>query len=102
MHESRDPNARGFDIVGTVLVTAGLFSLVWALIRTNSHSWMSPQTIGFLAVAAAVLLVAFVIWEGRQADPMIPLSFFRKRAFDVAVDRRSRSSASRCSGSSTS
>ena len=46
--ESRDPNARGFDIVGTLLVTGGLFALVWALIRTNSHSWSSGQTIGFL------------------------------------------------------
>jgi EmrB/QacA subfamily drug resistance transporter len=84
VHESRDPGARGFDIVGTVLVTAGLFSLVWALIRTNSHSWQSSQTIGFL-IAAAVLLAGFVVWEDRQADPMIPLSFFRRRAFDVAV-----------------
>ena len=84
VQESRDPNAKGFDIVGTVLVTAGLFSLVWALIRTNAHSWTSPQTIGFL-IAAAVLLVAFIIWESRQAEPMLPLSFFRRRAFDVSV-----------------
>src|SRR4051812_40013950 len=84
VHESRDPKARGFDIVGTVLVTGGLFSLVWALIRTNSHSWGSPETIIPL-VAAAILLVAFVIWEDRQSDPMIPLSFFRRRSFDVAV-----------------
>jgi EmrB/QacA subfamily drug resistance transporter len=82
--ESRDPKVRSFDILGTVLVTAGLFSLVWALIRTNSHSWQSAQTIGFLA-AALVLLVAFVVWEDRQSDPMIPLSFFRRRSFDVAV-----------------
>jgi EmrB/QacA subfamily drug resistance transporter len=84
VQESRDPKARGFDIVGTVLVTAGLFSLVWALIRTNAHSWTSPQTIGFL-IAAAVLLVAFIYWEDRQAEPMLPLAFFRRRAFDVAI-----------------
>ncbi|MDX6628406.1 MAG: hypothetical protein QOH00_652, partial [Gaiellales bacterium] len=84
VHESRDPNARRFDIVGTILVTFGLFSLVWALIRTNSHSWMSGQTIGFL-VAAVVLIAAFIKWESRHADPMIPLSFFRRRSFDVAI-----------------
>ena len=84
VRESKDPKARSIDIVGTVLVTGGLFSLVWALIRTNSHSWGSPQTIGFLLVAA-VLLVGFVVWEDRQAEPMIPLSFFRRRAFDVSV-----------------
>ena len=32
-----------------------------------------------------MLLVGFIVWEDRQADPMIPLSFFRRRAFDVAV-----------------
>ncbi len=84
VHESRDPKARGFDIIGTLLVTAGLFSLVWALIRTNSHSWGSGQTLGFL-VAAIILLAGFILWEDRQSDPMIPLSFFRRRSFDVAV-----------------
>jgi Na+/melibiose symporter-like transporter len=84
VHESRDPGARRLDIVGTLLVSGGLFSVVWALIRTNSHSWSSGQTLGFLA-AAVLLLVAFVLWEGRQSDPMIPLSFFRRRSFDVAI-----------------
>ena len=84
VHESRDPNARRFDIVGTILITGGLFSLVWALIRTNSHSWSSGQTLGFLA-AAAVLVTAFIVWESRNADPMIPLSFFRRKSFDVAI-----------------
>ena len=67
-----------------MLVTGGLFSLVWALIRTNAHSWTSPQTIGFL-IAAAVLLTAFIVWESRVSEPMLPLSFFRRRAFDVSV-----------------
>ena len=44
--ESRDPAARSLDIVGTVLVTAGMFSLIWALIETSSHSWTSAYTLG--------------------------------------------------------
>jgi EmrB/QacA subfamily drug resistance transporter len=84
VHESRDPKARSFDILGTVLVTTGLFSLVWALIRTNAHSWFSAGTVGFL-VAAVVLLGGFIGWEARQSEPMIPLTFFRRRSFDVAV-----------------
>ena len=32
-----------------------------------------------------MLLGGFIVWESRQSDPMIPLSFFRRRAFDVAI-----------------
>ena len=81
--ESRDPSAKHIDIVGTLLVTGGLFALTWGLIKTDSHSWTSPYIIGFLALAA-VLLVGFVVWELRQSDPMIPLGFFRKPAFSIS------------------
>ena len=56
--------ATSLDIVGTVLVTAGLFALVFGLIQTNTHSWLSAEILG-LFVAAAVLLVSFVVWEMR-------------------------------------
>ena len=35
-------------------------------------------------MAAAVLLAAFVGWEARAANPMLPLRFFRNRAFSAA------------------
>ena len=78
--ESRDPGARRLDIVGTSLVTAGLFSLVWALIKTGTHAWLSTYTLGFL-VLAVVLLAGFLWWESRSDQPMVPLGFFRRRAF---------------------
>ncbi len=81
--ESRDPRTTRLDIVGTVLVTAGLFALVFGLIQTNNHSWLSPEILG-LFVAAAVLLVSFVLWEMRTPQPMLPLGFFKSRAFSVA------------------
>jgi EmrB/QacA subfamily drug resistance transporter len=81
--ESRDPSARSLDIVGTVLISAGLFLLTWGLIKTASHSWLGAYTLGFLA-AAAVLVVLFILWESRIRDPMIPLGFFRIRAFSVS------------------
>jgi EmrB/QacA subfamily drug resistance transporter len=82
--ESRDPTADRLDIVGTVLVTAGLFTLVYGLIKTNTHPWISVFTLGFMAAAAA-LLVAFVVWESRVANPMVPLGFFKKRSFDASA-----------------
>ena len=82
--ESKDPRATTLDIPGTVLVTAGLFSLVYGLIETNTHAWISVFTLGWLAVAL-VLLAAFVLWESRIQNPMIPLGFFRKRSFDASA-----------------
>ena len=63
--ESRDTTTKTLDGIGVVLVTAGLFSLTWALIKTGSHSWTSAYTLGWLALAA-VLLILFV--AARVAD----------------------------------
>jgi EmrB/QacA subfamily drug resistance transporter len=81
--ESRDPNARTLDIVGTGLVTSALFLLTWGLIKTTDHPWLSAYTLTFL-IASLVLFALFVAWEARAADPMIPLGFFRFRAFTVS------------------
>jgi EmrB/QacA subfamily drug resistance transporter len=83
VEETRDPTAKTLDVVGTVLVTAGLFLLVWGLIKTGTHSWTSAYTLGFLG-AAAIALVSFVWWESRVESPMIPLDFFRERAFSIS------------------
>jgi EmrB/QacA subfamily drug resistance transporter len=82
--ESRDPTARTLDFLGTVLVTGGLFALVYGLIETNTHAWLSSFTLGFMALAI-VLLAGFVLWESRQKDPMVPLEFFKKRSFDASA-----------------
>jgi EmrB/QacA subfamily drug resistance transporter len=81
--ESRDPGARRLDIVGTVLITSGLFLLTWGLIKTTDHAWLSLYTLGFLA-SAAMLIAAFLVWESRVDSPMIPLDFFRRRAFSIS------------------
>jgi EmrB/QacA subfamily drug resistance transporter len=82
--DSRDPTAKTLDIPGTVLVTGGLFALVYGLIKTNTHPWISGFTLGWLG-AAVVLLVGFVVWESRVKNPMVPLGFFKKRSFDASA-----------------
>jgi MFS family permease len=67
-----------------VLVTGGLFALVYGLIKTNTHAWLSAYTLGFMALAL-VLLVGFVVWESRQKNPMVPLGFFKKISFDASA-----------------
>ncbi len=81
--ESRDTSTTSIDVVGTVLITAGLFLLTFGLIETNTHSWTSPFILSLLA-AAAVTIAVFVLWESRVAEPMIPLDFFRRRVFAIS------------------
>jgi EmrB/QacA subfamily drug resistance transporter len=80
LRESRDPNATRIDWGGLVTFSVGLFLLVLALVRGNAEGWGSPTIVGLFA-AAAVLLGAFLAIERRVAEPMLPLGFFRRRAF---------------------
>jgi EmrB/QacA subfamily drug resistance transporter len=66
------------DIAGAVTVTGALMVAVYAIVNGNENGWGSPQTLGLLAAAAA-LLVAFVVIESRAASPLIPLGLFRLR-----------------------
>jgi EmrB/QacA subfamily drug resistance transporter len=68
------------DLPGLVLVTGGAFGLVWALVRGNTVGWGSAEVIGALATGAA-LLAAFIGWELRAAQPMLPMRLFGSRAF---------------------
>jgi EmrB/QacA subfamily drug resistance transporter len=77
--ESRGPAGR-LDLPGVGLATAGLLGVVYATVRGNELGWGSTTVIGSYA-AGAVLLVLFGLWERRTAAPMLPLRFFRSRAF---------------------
>ncbi len=75
---------RSLDVPGAVTVTAGLALLVYAIVNTTSHPWTSAQTLSTLGVAL-VLLVAFVVIEGRFAPaPLMPLRLFRSRSLSGA------------------
>ncbi len=77
--ESRRDDVRGsFDFAGAVAVTGGLALLVYAVVDAVNVGWGATRTIVCLAVAAG-LLVAFVVIELRQRDPLMPFSIFRLR-----------------------
>src|SRR5205807_2996078 len=80
--ETHGPDGR-LDLPGLALASAGLFGIVWGLVRGNSVGWGSAQIVGSL-VAGAVLLAAFVAWERRTATPMLRMEFFQNRAFSLA------------------
>src|SRR3954454_20660683 len=68
VQESRDPPARRPDWIGLLTFSAGLAALVYGLIRSNEDGWSSASVLGSL-VAAAVLLVAFVLAEAVGRAP---------------------------------
>ena len=59
------------DIGGVLLVSGGVFALVYGLSNAAAHGWAAPSTWGFLAAGAA-LLAAFAAWQGRAARPLLP------------------------------
>lgn len=81
VRESRLPQAR-LDLVGMVLAAAGLFALVWGIVNGETDGWTSAEVLGAFA-AGALLLAVFVVWEARVPQPMLPLSFYRVRAFTL-------------------
>jgi EmrB/QacA subfamily drug resistance transporter len=77
--ESFGSKAR-IDIVGIALVSAAALGLVWGLSRANVAGWGSAEVVAALA-AGVVLGAAFLAWEARVSEPMVPLRLFRRRAF---------------------
>ncbi|HEX6026241.1 MAG TPA: MFS transporter [Solirubrobacter sp.] len=81
--ESKNERAGAFDIAGAVLVTSGLMVLVYAIVRANENGWGSAETLGFGAVALA-LLTAFFVVESRIRGPLVRLDIFKIRSLAVA------------------
>src|SRR3954462_15301373 len=77
--ESHGPAGR-LDVPGVALPPAGLLGGVYATVRGNALGWGSATVIGSYAAGFAVL-VLFGLWERRAPAPMLPLRFFRSRAF---------------------
>jgi EmrB/QacA subfamily drug resistance transporter len=70
------------DLLGGGLVTSGVVAIVWALTRANDVGWSSAETVAAFA-AGAVLLAAFLAWEKRASEPMVPLRLFAVREFAI-------------------
>jgi len=82
--ESIDEHAeRSFDVAGAVTATAGLMTLVYAIVKAQSDGWTSALTLSTFA-AAAILLTSFVLIEQRASAPLVRLSIFRVRSLTAA------------------
>ena len=82
LDESYGPAAM-LDLPGVALATAGLTGIVWGLIRGNGEGWASAEIVTAL-VGGAIVFALFIVWELRAREPMLPMRFFRNRAFALA------------------
>lgn len=73
---------RRLDVLGTALVSAAAFGIVWALIRGNDVGWTSPEVLA-AAVGGVLALVLFVGWELRADAPLVPMRLFATPAFSA-------------------
>ena len=73
------------DFTGLALVAGGVGCLEFFLDKGQEKDWFGSPEIRTVALIAAVLLVAFVIWEWRHPDPIVDLKLLKNRNFGTAV-----------------
>jgi EmrB/QacA subfamily drug resistance transporter len=74
---------KNFDARGAVLVTGAMLLLIYTLVKAPSVGWGTTRTVAGLA-GAGLLLVAFVVNERRDSNPLVPLSIFRIKGLAAA------------------
>jgi len=82
--DSHDPDAARFDLLGALLSTIALGSLIWSVIEAPSHGWTSlPILCGFaLGLGASAL---FVVWENHTSTPMFEMSLLKSPQLSAAA-----------------
>jgi EmrB/QacA subfamily drug resistance transporter len=84
----RPGRRHGWDVVGVILATAGLFAVVFGLIEGQRYNWGEIASYGVtipeLIIGGVAVIGLFLVWERFQTEPLLPLSLFRERNFAVA------------------
>ena len=84
----RPGRRHGWDVLGIIMATAGLFAIVFGLIEGQKYSWGQVDSFGVtipeVIGGGAALIVLFLLWERFQKEPLLPLNLFANRNFAVA------------------
>ncbi|TMR88742.1 MFS transporter [Nonomuraea basaltis] len=68
----------GADVLGAVLVTAGLMLGIYTVVKIEEYGWLAGHTLGLGAVSL-VLLAGFLVRQATARTPLMPLRVFRSR-----------------------
>jgi len=82
--KSKDPKQGKLDPVGAALSIVGIVAIVYGLIEAPDKGWTSAVTLASFALGVLTLVV-FVLWERRQDEPMLDISFFKNGAFSTGT-----------------
>lgn len=82
--ESKAERSERPDLLGALLSTVAMTTLVYAVVSGPDHGWTSPYVLTGAGLGVCAL-TAFVVWERRVANPMLDMGFFRDRTFTGAV-----------------
>ncbi|KQX16842.1 tetracenomycin C resistance and export protein [Streptomyces sp. Root431] len=84
--DHRAENApRSFDIVGILLLSGAMGSLIWGIIQAGADwGWGDIKTWGCL-IGALLLFLVFAFWETRVKEPLVPLGMFRSVPLSAGV-----------------
>lgn len=84
LEESFDSTvSKKIDIIGTILLTASLFCLTFALLKGNDYGWKSSFIVS-LFIIFTLSMIIFVIAESKISEPMIPLNLFKESTFTAS------------------
>jgi EmrB/QacA subfamily drug resistance transporter len=81
--EESHGGASKLDLKGLVLASAGLFGIVWGVVRSQELGWAAGEVV-FTIAAGAVAVALFLVWEAATGSPMLPLRLFADRTFAAA------------------
>src|SRR3954454_15803266 len=69
----------GIDVAGSTMMTLASMTAVYAIVTAADHGWGSAHTLDFLGMAA-ILAAAFLVYESRTANPILPLRILKVRS----------------------
>jgi EmrB/QacA subfamily drug resistance transporter len=88
LYGSTETERRGrdtpLDLAGALLISSGLVTLVWAVLRAPTHGWSHVGTLAPLG-ASIVLICCFLAREARTTEPLVDLRLFRRSGFAASI-----------------
>ena len=84
IQNSKAATVRKINLPGAILSIAGFFALVYGIIQAGTDRLDCRPVSYYAFVAAFVLLTAFIFWELKSPNAMLPINFFKNMSFTGA------------------